>query len=116
MSISLSEGDHTVTVQIPNSGWNPDTRTVTIVAGNNDLSVTLLPTVTTGPPGAQGPKGDKGDPGMPGVKGDQGDPGPTGDKGDRGDKGDVGARGETGPTGPAPAVVLGTGLGGFGIP
>ena len=31
MSISLPEGDHTVRVQIPNSGWNPDQRIVTIV-------------------------------------------------------------------------------------
>ena len=70
MNISLPEGDHVVTVQIPNSGWNPDTRTITIVPGNNDLSVTLLPVLTAGP---QGPKGDKGD---PGEKGDPGDPGP----------------------------------------
>src|SRR5262245_28886123 len=54
MSISLSEGDHPVTVSIPNSGWNPDTRTVTIVTGNNDLSVTLLPMLTTGPQGLKG--------------------------------------------------------------
>jgi PEGA domain len=26
MSVSLAEGDHLVTVQLPNSGWNPDTR------------------------------------------------------------------------------------------
>jgi hypothetical protein len=38
-------------VSIPNSGWGADTRTVTIVAGNNDLSVTLLPLVTNGTPG-----------------------------------------------------------------
>src|SRR5262249_6341323 len=55
MNISLIEGDHTVTVQIPGSGWSPDTRSVTIVPGNNDLSVTLLPTLTTGPIGPQGP-------------------------------------------------------------
>src|SRR3989338_3726845 len=46
MSTSLSVGDHTVTVQIRGSGWNPDTRTVTIVTGNNDLSVTLLPNMS----------------------------------------------------------------------
>jgi hypothetical protein len=57
MNISLPEGDHVVTVQIPGSGWNPDTRTVTIVSGNNDLSVTLLPTPTPGPPGPPGPPG-----------------------------------------------------------
>jgi hypothetical protein len=43
MSVALGEGEHTVTVQIPGSGWQPDTRTVTVVSGNNDLSVTLLP-------------------------------------------------------------------------
>src|SRR5260370_19261392 len=51
MTISLAVGDHVVVVSIPNSGWNPDTRSVTIVSGNNDLSVTLLPVVTTGPMG-----------------------------------------------------------------
>src|SRR5262245_34298926 len=58
MNVSLADGDHVVIVRIPGTGWNPDTRTVTIVPGNNDLSVTLLPIQTTGPPG---PKGDKGD-------------------------------------------------------
>jgi hypothetical protein len=71
MNVSLSEGDHSVNVAIPGSGWNPDTRVVTIVAGNNDLSVTLLPTPTPGPPG---PKGDKGD---QGIQGPQGNPGIT---------------------------------------
>ena len=72
MSISLPVGEHLVTVQIPDSGWRADTRTVTIVTGNNDLRVTLLPAVTDGAPG---PKGDKGDPGDKGDKGDPGDPG-----------------------------------------
>jgi hypothetical protein len=75
MNISVTEGDHTVTVRIPNSGWNPDTRTVTIVSGNNDLSVTLLPALTTGPPG---PKGDKGERGPQGLQGDPGPQGPSG--------------------------------------
>ena len=74
MNISVADGDHIVTVQIPGSGWNPDTRTVTIVPGNNDLSVTLLPTPTPGPPGA---KGDKGDQGIQGIQGIQGNPGST---------------------------------------
>jgi hypothetical protein len=52
MSVNLPTGDHTVIVSIPNSGWNADTRTVTVVSGNNDLSVTLLPILTVGPPGA----------------------------------------------------------------
>ena len=84
MSISLSVGDHTVTVSIPNSGWNPDTRTVTVVSGNNDLSVTLLPVLTVGPQGPQGlqgpqgPQGEKGDPGAQGPPGLQGPPGSGG--------------------------------------
>lgn len=97
MSISLSVGDHTVTVSIPNSGWNPDTRTVTIVSGNNDLSVTLLPALTIGPPGPQGPKGDRGD---TGPVGPQGPKGYTGDRGDIGPAGPQGLKGEPGPQGP----------------
>src|SRR5215813_12046106 len=72
MSISLPVGDHQVVVFIPNSGWNPDTRTVTVNTGNNDLSVTLLPTLTAGP---QGPEGPQGDSGPQGPKGDQGQKG-----------------------------------------
>lgn len=72
MNITLPEGDHVVTVQIPASGWNPDTRVVTIVLGNNDLSVTLLPTPTPGPPGP------KGDTGPTGATGPQGAPGEHG--------------------------------------
>jgi len=86
MSTSVSIGDHVVVVSIPNSGWNPDTRTVTIVSGNNDLSVTLLPLLTTGP---QGPKGDAG------PQGPKGDPGP------QGPEGSAGPTGPTGPEGPA---------------
>ena len=93
MSVSLSEGDHTVMVIIPNSGWNPDTRTVTIVAGNNDLSVTLLPALTVGPQGPPGPKGDKGDTGATGAKGDKGDPGEQGQPGAAGAPGEPGAPG-----------------------
>src|SRR5436190_4608909 len=69
MSIALAEGDHSITVQIPGSGWNADTRIVTIVSGNNDLSVTLLPTPVPGP---AGPKGDIGPAGAQGAKGDNG--------------------------------------------
>ncbi|HEX7959288.1 MAG TPA: PEGA domain-containing protein, partial [Terriglobales bacterium] len=86
MSISLPVGDHEIVVSIPNSGWNPDTRTVTIINGNNDLSVTLLPTLITGP---QGPKGDTGP------------QGPKGDTGDAGPQGPQGAQGPSGAPGPA---------------
>lgn len=75
-------------VSIPNSGWNPDTRTVTIVSGNNDLSVTLLPAVTAG---AQGP---------PGPAGPQGPTGPVGPQGQTGPAGQQGPPGSAGPQGP----------------
>ena len=105
MSVSLSIGDHQVTVAIPNSGWSPDTRTVTIASGNNDLSITLLPAVTQGPPGPQGIQGPAGPPGPQGVQGPpgpqglqgvpglQGPPGPQGERGEKGEKGDTGATG-----------------------
>jgi len=109
MSVNLAVGDHTVTVTIPNSGWQADTRTVSIVSGNNDLSVTLLPKLTEGPPGPPGPPGPKGDQGIQGVQGPpgaqgppgpQGIPGEKGEKGENGDKGDTGDTGATGPEGP----------------
>lgn len=109
MNVSLSVGDHLVAVSIPNSGWQADIRTVSIASGNNDLSVTLLPILTTGP---QGPKGDigatgpTGPPGPPGPKGDtgsqgiQGVPGPKGDTGNQGSQGIPGAQGAPGLQGP----------------
>jgi Protein of unknown function (DUF1566)/PEGA domain len=75
MNISVADGDHIVTVQIPGSGWNPDTRTVTIGPGNNDLSVTLLPMLAVGPPGPKGDTGDKGDKGDSGTNGTDGQDG-----------------------------------------
>lgn len=72
MSISLPLGDHIVVVSIPSTDWRPDTRIVTIISGNNDLSVTLLPNLATGP---QGPKGDTG---AQGPQGPQGPPGAAG--------------------------------------
>src|SRR5262249_7370307 len=83
MSVSLPEGDHNIMVFIPNSGWNADTRTVTIISGNNDLSVTLLPALSNGPQGPKGdtgPQGPKGDPGPPGAAGPAGPAGPQGPK------------------------------------
>ncbi len=122
MSISLSVGEHTVIVALPNSGWNPDTRTVTIVSGNNDLSVTLLPMLTVGPqgppgpaglagppgvqgpPGATGPAGAPGAPGAPGATGPQGPQGETGATGAQGATGAIGPAGPQGETGPAGAT------------
>jgi len=105
MSVSLPVGDHEVVVSIPNSGWNADTRTVTIISGNNDLSVTLLPILTTGQQGpkgdtgAQGPKGDTGPQGPQGLKGDNGSQGPQGPQGSQGAKGDAGPQGPAGANG-----------------
>ena len=100
MSVSLTTGDHTVTVSLSDAGWRPDTRVVTVVAGNNDLSVTLLPALTVGPPGPKGDKGDKGDPGEPGPAGPKGDPGEPGPAGPQG------PQGEPGPQGPPGVLVL----------
>lgn len=75
MSISLSVGTHVVRVEIPGSGWTPAESTVTVVAGNNDLSVTLLPALTQGPAGPTGPEGPQGPQGPPGGQGPQGPPG-----------------------------------------
>lgn len=63
MSISLLVGTHVVKVEIAASGWAPAESTVTIVEGNNDLSVTLLPALTQGPQGPTGPQGPEGPPG-----------------------------------------------------
>src|SRR5712692_7922097 len=91
MNISVAVGAHIVVVSIPNSGWNPDTRTFVVVSGNNDLSVTLLPNLAAGPMGPAGPKGDPGP---------QGPAGPAGATGATGDPGTAGAPGAPGPQGP----------------
>ena len=101
MNISLSVGTHTVVVSLPSSSWNPDTRTVEVAQGNNDLSVTLLPVSTIGPVGPPGPKGDTGPAGPVGPAGPQG---PIGPQGPKGDTGSTGATGDTGATGPAGSV------------
>lgn len=95
MSVSLSIGEHTVVVSVPAPGWNADTRTVTVVSGNNDLSVTLLPVLTTGPAGPQGPAGPAG------ANGAAGPAGPVGPAGPAGSTGAIGATGPVGPVGPA---------------
>src|SRR5436189_3667713 len=95
MSVSVSVGTHTVVVSsVPDSGWNPDTRSVEVVQGNNDLSVTLLPSLAAGPIGPQGPRGDKGDPGPAGATG------PQGPAGSQGATGAAGPQGSAGPQGP----------------
>src|SRR6266853_443255 len=97
LHIDLRVGSHTVMVFVPNSGWNPDMRTVDIVPGNNDLSVTLLPKFTAGPVGPQGPQGPIG---ATGATGSQGLPGPAGPVGPTGATGPAGPAGAIGPAGP----------------
>ncbi len=101
MNVSLSLGTHTVIVQIPGSGWNADTRTVEIVSGNNDLSVTLIPALTVGPAGPAGPQGPQGPAGQQGPQGPKGDTGSTGPQGAQGLQGPQGPQGAAGPQGPA---------------
>jgi hypothetical protein len=84
MGTELRVGMHQVTVSMPGSTWNPDTRTVEIIKGNNDLSVTLLPKVTAGSPGSQGPQGPAGPQGPQGNTGPQGPAGPVGPQGPAG--------------------------------
>lgn len=100
MSMEISVGWHKVKVSIPNSGWSADVRDVQVAAGNNDLSVTLLPVVTVGPMGPPGPAGPQGPAGATGPAGPQGLAGPQGSKGDAGATGATGAAGPVGPMGP----------------
>ena len=104
MSMEVSVGWHKVMVSIPNSGWNADARNVEVAAGNNDLSVTLLPSLTVGPIGPPGPKGDPGPVGPMGPQGPAGATGPIGPQGLKGDTGATGAVGATGPAGPVGAI------------
>ena len=123
MSVSLTEGEHLITVQISNSGWNADTRTVTVVPGNNDLSVTLLPSLTQGPAGPEGPQGPQGISGPMGPEGPQGAigltgpigaTGPQGPEGPQGIEGPLGATGPMGPEGPQGAIGLTGSIGATG--
>lgn len=84
MGIELRIGKHQVTVSMPGSTWNPDTRTIDIIRGNNDLSVTLLPKGGAGSMGPQGPAGPQGPQGNAGAQGPAGPMGPQGPQGPAG--------------------------------
>ncbi|HYY72258.1 MAG TPA: PEGA domain-containing protein [Candidatus Bathyarchaeia archaeon] len=99
MSMEVSVGWHKVKVSIPNSSWNADVRDVQVAAGNNDLSITLLPIMSVGPMGPPGPAGPAGPAGPQGPAGAIGPAGPQGPKGDTGATGAAGATGATGPMG-----------------
>jgi hypothetical protein len=100
MTADLQVGQHQVRVFARGSGWNADTQTVQLISGDNELDVTLIPTVTVGPPGPQGPAGFAGAPGPPGPAGANGSQGPAGASGPVGASGAQGSAGPTGPTGP----------------
>src|SRR5882762_4404820 len=124
LRVDLRLGTHEVKVYIPNSTWSPETRTVNIVRGDNDLEVSLHsgnggggsgpqgpagpvgPRGPAGPPGpagatgAVGPQGPAGAVGPAGPLGPAGPPGPTGATGAAGPQGSTGAAGPAGPLGP----------------
>jgi hypothetical protein len=96
-NISLPVGVHTITVAA-GQGWAPETRTITVSTGNNELNVTLVPAVSSGPQGPQGPAGPAGPAGPQGLQGPKGDTGP---QGPQGAQGEPGKQGDPGPQGPA---------------
>src|SRR5438094_1062797 len=100
MGTEVSVGWHKGKGSIANPGWNADLRDVQVAAGNNDLSVTLLPIVSAGPMGPQGPAGPAGPMGPQGPAGATGPAGAQGPGGLQGPKGDAGATGAVGTAGP----------------
>jgi len=100
MTAEVEVGRHQVRVYAPGSGWNADTQSVQLVPGENELDLTLIPTVTVGPIGPQGPAGFPGAPGPPGPQGPQGPKGVTGPTGPTGPPGLNGSQGPAGPSGP----------------
>lgn len=110
MTAEVEVGQHQVRVFAPGSGWNADTQTLQLVQGDNELNLTLIPTVTVGPPGPQGPVGFSGAPGPAGSQGPKGATGatgpagplgPSGPQGSAGPSGPIGASGPQGPVGPS---------------
>lgn len=99
MTAELEVGQHQVRVFAPGSGWNADTQSVQLVRGDNELDLTLTPTVTVGPIGPQGPAGFPGAPGPPGPQGLKGVTGPAGPAGPLGPTGSQGSAGPSGPNG-----------------
>src|SRR5262249_4915287 len=93
VTLALPYGQHSIVVSAPGAGWTSATRTLNITDDTaRELTVTLLPTLTTGSQGPQGPQGPAGPAGPQGSKGDQGPMGAAGP---------AGPAGPTGPTGPA---------------
>src|SRR5260370_31424783 len=101
----IKPGSHVISVASPSAGWQADTRTIQVLDldGNGrvrdtHLSFTLMPSLTTGPPGPQGPAGPKGDAGPQGIPG-LSIVGPAGLQGSQGIPGAPGIPGAQGPAG-----------------
>src|SRR5260370_17637006 len=76
----IKPGSHVISVASPSAGWQADTRTIQVLDldGNGrvrdtHLSFTLMPSLTTGPPGPHGPIGPPST--VPGPMRPQGRPG-----------------------------------------
>jgi Collagen triple helix repeat (20 copies)/PEGA domain len=81
----IAAGQHTILVASPGTGWNTTSAQVTIPSsGEFDLTLVMVPTLTTGPQGATGATGAAGPQGIPGPAGVQGPSGPTGPQGPAG--------------------------------
>src|SRR5262249_1526179 len=77
--LALPYGQHSIAVSAPGTGWTSVTRTLNITDDTaRELTLTLLPTLTTGSQGPQGPQGPAGPAGPQGSKGDQGPMGAAG--------------------------------------
>lgn len=100
MSISLEVGVHQIVVAAPRDGWESISQSISITPGKNELSVTLVPTLTEGPVGPPGPQGVQGPAGPMGNIGPIGPIGPKGDIGPQGPMGPIGPMGLIGPVGP----------------
>ena len=116
---SIKVGMHTICVSSPSAGWQSDTRTIQVLdvdgggrVRDTHLSFTLMPALTSGPPGPQGipgpagPAGAIGPQGFPGLSitgpaGTPGLPGPQGVPGIPGANGPQGIPGIPGVQGPA---------------
>jgi PEGA domain-containing protein len=84
LTITTTNGSHTLVTSAPNSGWQPDTRNVAVSGGTLLVSITLLPILTQGPVGPQGATGAQGPTGPTGVQGPIGPQGGTGPQGPQG--------------------------------
>lgn len=81
----ITAGQHTIEVVPPGTGWNSTSTQVTIPSGGAfNLTMVMIPTLTTGPQGPQGVAGPTGPTGATGSTGPQGPSGPTGAQGPAG--------------------------------